>query len=162
MDVAGLIGLEGAVLRLGCLGLQVAQVSHAMPTQAAVQARAGGIRVQELPHHSQQVIERDQQRRAQGHRCRLLRRRQRRLETVRRVTAILDAVALAPFVDSLLRDPETLGQYWRRFRARLYRGPNLRRRRSLLVKMDQHGRTPSRTSLRTDLAMKSADRRGLM
>jgi hypothetical protein len=30
------------------------------------------------------------------------------------------------------------------------------------VKMDQHGRTPSRMSLSTDLAMKSADRRGEM
>jgi hypothetical protein len=32
----------------------------------------------------------------------------------------------------------------------------------LLVKVDQHGRTPSRRSPRTDLAMKSADRRGEM
>jgi hypothetical protein len=32
----------------------------------------------------------------------------------------------------------------------------------LLVKMDQHGRTPSRMSLRTDLAMNSAERRGEM
>jgi hypothetical protein len=32
----------------------------------------------------------------------------------------------------------------------------------LLVKMDQHGRTPFRMSLRTDLAMKNAERRGSM
>ena len=31
-----------------------------------------------------------------------------------------------------------------------------------IVKMDQHGRTPFRKSLRTDLAMKNADRRGSM
>ncbi len=40
--------------------------------------------------------------------------------------------------------------------------PHLRRRRRLLVKMNQHVRTPSRMSLRTDLAMKNADRRGSM
>lgn len=32
--------------------------------------------------------------------------------------------------------------------------PHLRHRRRLLVKMDQHGRTPFRMSLRTDLALK--------
>jgi hypothetical protein len=32
----------------------------------------------------------------------------------------------------------------------------------LLVKMDQHGSAPFRMSLRTDLAMKNADRRGSM
>jgi len=32
----------------------------------------------------------------------------------------------------------------------------------LLVKMDQHGRPPSRMSLITDLAMNTADRRGEM
>lgn len=36
------------------------------------------------------------------------------------------------------------------------------RDRRLLVKMDQHVRAPSRTSLRTDLAMNRADRRGDM
>jgi hypothetical protein len=30
------------------------------------------------------------------------------------------------------------------------------------VKMDQHARTPLRMSLRTDLAMKNAERRGSM
>ena len=35
-------------------------------------------------------------------------------------------------------------------------------RRGLLVKMGQHVRTPLRMSLRTDLAMKNADRRGDM
>jgi hypothetical protein len=32
----------------------------------------------------------------------------------------------------------------------------------LLVKVDQHGRTPFRMSLRTDLAMKNAERRESM
>jgi hypothetical protein len=39
---------------------------------------------------------------------------------------------------------------------------DLRGRRRLLVKMDQHGRPPSRSSLRTDLAMNRAERRGEM
>ncbi len=72
-----------------------------------VQARPRGIRVQEFAHHSQQVIERDKQRPTQCHRHRLLRGRQRRLDAVRRVTAILEAVAVPPLVNGLLRDPET-------------------------------------------------------
>jgi hypothetical protein len=39
--------------------------------------------------------------------------------------------------------------------------PTFRRRRVLFVKLDQHGCTPSRSSLRTDPAMNRADRRGL-
>ncbi|CUH40984.1 hypothetical protein JSE7799_03725 [Jannaschia seosinensis] len=160
VEVARLVGLEGAVLRLGRLGLQVAQVSHAMPAQAAIQPRARGVRVQELPHNRQQIIQRHQQRLSQGHRDGLLRWCQRRLEPVRRVAAIRDAVALAPLVNGLLRYAEALGQHRSRLRARLDRRPHLRRGRGLLVKMYQHGRAPSRRSLRTDLAMKSADRRG--
>lgn len=56
MQLAGFIGLDGAVLRLWCFGLQIAQVSYAMPTQAAVQPSAEGVRVQKLAHHRQQVI----------------------------------------------------------------------------------------------------------
>ncbi len=33
VDVAGLVGLEGAMLRLRCLGLEIAQVADAMPSQ---------------------------------------------------------------------------------------------------------------------------------
>ena len=162
MDVSRLVSLEGAVLRLLFLGRELAQVSHAMPPQATIQARARGVRVQELAHHCQQVIQRDQQRLAQGHRDGLLRRRQCGLKPVRRVAAILDAVSLAPFIDGLRGDPEALCKHSPSIIAGLNSGPHLRRRRGLLVKMDQHGRTPSRTSLRTDLAMNRADRRGEM
>jgi hypothetical protein len=41
-------------------------------------------------------------------------------------------------------------------------GPNSRRRCRLLVKMNQNGGSPSQSSLRTDLSMNSADRRGEM
>jgi hypothetical protein len=71
-------------------------------------------------------------------------------------------IATAPLVDSLFGRAEPLGQNRRRLAARLDCGPHLRRGRRLLVKMDQHGSTPFRMSLRTDLAMNSADRRGSM
>jgi hypothetical protein len=83
------------------------------------------------------------------------------------------AGALAPLKDRLLREGETLRQPRRRLRARLYRRPHLWCRRRSLVKMDCQGLSPSRLavnqrptlfsdpphSLRTDRAMKTADRR---
>ena len=162
VDVARLICLEGAVFRSGCPVLEVAQVSHALPPQAAVQPGARGVRVQEFPDRRQQVVERDRQRLAKRHCDGFLRGRQRRLKTMRGVAAILDTVTLAPLVDGLPGSPQTLRQHRRSLCTRLDRGPDLRCRRCLLVKMDQHGRTPSRTSLRADLATNSADRRGLM
>ena len=69
-------------------------------------------------------------------------------------------VTVLPFVHGLLRRPEPLCQGRRRLRASLDRSPNLRRCRRLAVKMDQHARTPLRMSLRIDLAMKNAERRG--
>jgi len=92
------------------------------------------------------------------------------------VAAILDAVALAPFVNRLRIRRENdspdrflirlitvaLGQNRPGLIARLDLRPHLGRCRCLAVKMDQHVRAPSRISLRTDLAMKRADRRGEM
>ena len=46
----------------------------------------------------------------QNHRHRLLRRGQRGLQPVRRVAAIMNAVAMLPFVDGLLSRPEPLRQ----------------------------------------------------
>ena len=45
VDIAGFIGFEGTVFRLLYSGLQVAQVSRAIPTQSAVQARQRDIRL---------------------------------------------------------------------------------------------------------------------
>ena len=162
MDVSGLISPEGAVFWPGDLGLQISQVADAMTAQAAVQPRARGIRVQELTDDSQKIVERDQQRLAQRYGEALLGWRQRRLQPMGRMAAILDAIALAPLVDGLRCHPETLGKNRPCIIAVLNRRSDLRRRRRLLVKMDQHGRPPSRSSLRTDLAMKRADRRGEM
>jgi hypothetical protein len=90
--------------------------------------------------------------------------------------AILDAVSLAPFIDGLRGNSEAFCKRRPNIIAGLNGGAHLRRRRGLLVKMDQHGRTPSRLagkpspglfsdpphSLKTDLAMKSVERRGEM
>ena len=133
-----------------------------MPAKAAVKPRARDVRVQELTHHGQQVIERYQQCLAQRHSHDLLRRRQCGLKPMRCVAAILDGVALAPFVDRLGRHPEALGQHRPDLVACLDRRPHLGRRCCLAVKMDQHAHAPSRMSLSTDLAMKRADRRGEM
>ena len=48
------------------------------------------------------------------------------------------------------------------FIAGLYCSSDLRRRRGLAMKLDQHVALPSRASVRTQRAMKSADRRGAM
>ena len=96
------------------------------------------------------------------HGDRLLRRRQRRLQAVRRVAPVVDVVATPPFPDRLLGDPVALRHQPGRFAARLDRGPDLRCRGGLLVQRNQHARTPSRTSRRIDLAMNRADRRGSM
>jgi hypothetical protein len=144
------------------LGLQVKQVAHAMPAKAAVKPRARDARVQELTNHGQQVIERYQQCLAQRHSHDLLRGRQGGLKPVRRVAAILDGVALAPFPYGLLGRPAAVCKNPGRFIAGLYRRPDLRRRRGLAVKLDQHVALPSRASVRTQIAIKSADRRGAM
>ena len=162
VQVAGFVGLEAAMRGLGFLRLQRLQVAHPMPAQAAVEPRARDMRIEELAHHGQQVVERQKKRPAQRNRDGLLRRRQRRLQPVRHVAAVVDVVAAAPLPDRLLGDAVALGHHPRRFVARLDRSPDLRRRRRLLVKRDQHLSPPSRTSRSIDLAMNRADRRGSM
>ena len=85
-----------------------------------------------------------------------------RFQAMRRVAAILDHVTLASLVDRLRRHAEVFGQNSSGLIARLDRRTNLGRHRRLAVEMDQHARSPSRMSLRTDLAMKRAERRGEM
>ena len=149
MDVSRLGRLEGALLRLLILGREIEQVANPVPTQAAVKAGAGNVRVQKLAHHSQQVIERHQQRRAQRHRNGLLGRGQRRLQAVRRVAAVVNAIAVFPFIHRLLvcrendrmdrfltlQTAEAFRQGRCRLVARLDCRPYLRRRRRLAMKM---------------------------
>ena len=160
MQVAGLVGLERLVLRPRRYRLQIAQIAHPVPTQTAVKPRARDVRVQELADHGEQVVDRHQQRLAQHDRHRHLRRGQRRLQAVRGVAAVMHAVPVLPLVDGLLGRAKPLRQHRGWLVAGLDRRPHLRRRRRLAVKMDQHVRTPLRMSLRTDLAMKNAERRG--
>ncbi len=79
----------------------------------------------------------------------------------RSLAAVMHALTMPPFVDHLLSRAESLRQNRRGLVTRLDRSPHLGRRRRLLVKMDQHGRTPFRMSLRTDLAMKMRIDEGL-
>lgn len=160
VQVTRLIGFEGAVLRLRRTGLQLAQVTHGMPAKASIQPRARDIEVQKFAHNRQQVIERDHQRLAHRNGANLLSRRQRRLQPMRRVAAVLDAFALAPLVDGLRGNIETRGQRRPGLVAPLDRRTQHRGGRRLPVKMDQHRRPPARMFLRTHLVMNSADRRG--
>ncbi|CUH40492.1 hypothetical protein JSE7799_03226 [Jannaschia seosinensis] len=160
VKVARLVGLEGVMRRLRLFWLQRSQVARSMPTQTVVEPGARVVRVQELAHHGEQVVERQQQGRAQGHGDSLLRRRQRRLKTVWRVASVLGAVPVPPLPDRLLGDAVALRHHPRRLGAGLDRSPDLRCRRPLLVEKDQHARPSSQSSRRIDLAMKSAERRG--
>jgi hypothetical protein len=162
VQTARLESVEATVLGPGRLGLQVTQVAKAMQTKAAIKTGARDMRVRELAHHGQQVVELHQQGLAQRHRHGLLSRRQGGLQLVRRVAVTLETVAPAPFVDRLLCHPEARGQHRATLVTLLDRCPQLGRRRCLAVKMDQHVRAPSRMSHSTDLAMNRADRRGEM
>ena len=86
----------------------------------------------------------------------------RRLQPMACVAAILDAVAIAPLIDGLRGNPEAFGKNCSGLITPLNGRSDLRGRRRLAMKMDQHGRPPSRISLRTNLAMNRADRRGEM
>ena len=63
VQVAGFVGLEGAVRGLGLLRFQRLQVAYPMPPQAAVEAPSGETcGIEELAHHGEQVIERQGER----------------------------------------------------------------------------------------------------
>ncbi|CAM4420544.1 hypothetical protein PARU111607_18005 [Palleronia rufa] len=162
MQIAGLIGPERLVRRLRRLWCEVAELAHPMSPQTAIQPGARDVRVQELANDGQQVVERQQQSLPQRYGNRLLGRGQRRLQPVRGVAVVVNAIPLAPLPDRLFGDAVALRNHPRRLIARLHRSSDPGCRRRLLVKRDQHDRPPSRTSRRNDLAMKSADRRESM
>ncbi len=160
VDVAGLVCLERLVRGLRHLRLQVTEGADPMPTQASIQPGARDVRVEKLADHGEQVVERQQQTLSQRDRHGLLRRCQRGLQPVRRVAPVVDGIALAPLSDGLLRDAVALGHDPRGLFARLDCGPDLRRRRRLLVQRNQHVLPPSRISRKIDLAMNRPERRG--
>ena len=110
MQIAGRVSLERLVLGPGRLRLQIAQIAHPMPPQTPVEAGARDLRVEKLPDHRQQVVERDQERLAQNDRHRLLRRGQGGLQPVWRVAAVMHKVPVFPFADGLFGRAEPLRQ----------------------------------------------------
>ena len=88
--VRGLFGLSVA------FPLQGPQVAHTMPTQASVQSAPRQLRVQELPRHDQQVIQRQQRHFPHLHNDRLLLRRQGRVQRLRTMRPVFHVVAVAP------------------------------------------------------------------
>lgn len=158
MDVARLVGFKA--LDLGLLDFGLGQAVDATPTQQPVQRRAAHRRLDELPHHRQQVVQRQAQVRAQIDDDLLLAGIERGLQPVRCVAAILDRAALAPLADREFADTEALRQFGLSAVGRLDRQACRRRRRSVLVQADQHralrwfksARRPFRTSRPTRIA----------
>ena len=127
LQVARLTGLERLerlerlVLGPGRFGLQIAQIAdpfaivlepmalNGSPAQTPVEAGARHLRVEELPHHGEQVVERHQQRLAQHDRR--LRRGQWGLQPVRRGAAVMHRVAVPPLADGLRGRPEPRRQH---------------------------------------------------
>ena len=85
--------------------LQIAQIA-AHADAGTVQPRARASRVRGTPAPPPAGRRRHQQRRAQRHATALLRRVQRRLQPVRRVAAVMHAVAVPPFADGVAADVE--------------------------------------------------------
>lgn len=75
---------------------------------------------------------------------------------------LLHTVTVALFPDGLFSGPVALRKNPGGFITGLYRSPDLRRRRPLAMKLDQHVALPSPASVKIQRAMKSADRRGAM
>jgi hypothetical protein len=133
MEVTWLTGLDRAVFWPTCALACRSRRFHAMPAQTAVQPRARpparDVPVQEFPNHGQQVIQRDRKRPAQRHSNRFLHRRLRRLrrlEPVRRMAGICNAVTLAPFRYRLRCHPKAVGKNRPSRVAGLKGSPNLR------------------------------------
>ena len=103
------------------LGLQGAQVGHTVATQTPIQPGAGRLRVDEFPHHHQQVIQQQQGHAPQLHRQGLLCRRHRGAQLVRTMRQVVRRLAASPLGRRGPADVVALGQLnqWRR------RGPDL-------------------------------------
>ena len=114
MDKARLAGLEGFDNRGGQIAglcLQLSDVAHAMPAQAAVQAGARSQWTDELPRHDEQIIQRQQQHLAQFHDYRFLSVGQRRGQLMKAVRTIVDLLALLPFAHRGDADVVAFGQH---------------------------------------------------
>ena len=97
-----------------------------MAAQAAIKARAGDIRAEELTRDGQQIIQRQQQGPAQIDNNGLLFRRQAGLQPMGGVGAIRGVLAMFPFVHRAFADAIAFGQDTRTVRARGNLGANQR------------------------------------
>lgn len=136
VDVARFIGFEG--LDLGPLDLGFRQAIDATPTQKPVQRRSAHVAFDELPNHSQQVVQRKAQMRAQVDDDLFLASVQRCLQPMRRVAAVFDRRALGSLADGELAHAEALCQLGLGAMGLLDRQPCGRHGRGVLVQADQH------------------------
>ncbi len=100
--------LDGLVLALNGW-LQRLDIGHAVATQAAVQARARHLRIDELLAHRKQVVQAQQKRAAQLNSNRFLVAGKRGADLVRPVRAVLRVLARSPLAGRSQRDIELLG-----------------------------------------------------
>ena len=161
VEVARLVDGKGAVLGLGSLRLQRPQVAHPVAAQAAIQPRARDLRVDELAHDRQQIVQRQQQSLAQFHRDDLLRRGQGGPQPMRRVRPVFEARAVLPLEDGHGRHTVAIGQRLDRLVAGGNLGADRRRGTRQLVQSYDHDCTSSDETLPTAYAPRSSSRRML-
>ena len=165
MHEARLVVLERLGRRRGVadeFGLQRAQVGHAVTAQAAVQARAGGVRVDELARDDQQIIQRQQDQAAQLDHDGLLRGGERRAQGVRTVGEILGRFTALPLAHRGHADVVALGQFRQGSRTGLDLGSCARSRAGLGVDfahVAQSCRSDSMTPRIRSLALNSGQLR---
>ena len=101
------LGIAGSLAGLGSQGVEVAQ---AVAAQTAIKPRAADRWVDELAHHHQQVIQRDQREAADLGHDSLLARAGRGGQLMRAVRAVLGAIALFPLRDGGAGNVVALGK----------------------------------------------------
>ena len=127
------MALERLVWLCGHLGPQGIEIAHTMAAQAAIQARAGHIRVEKFARDRQQIIQRQQQRPAQLDRHGFLCPGQRRCQLMGRVRAVLKAGPPPPAINGVKRHPIARRKHRSRFLAGRNLRPDRRGRRGILV-----------------------------
>ena len=141
MDKADAGGLEDAGLGLVRLGTP----ADAVALQTAVNGAAGQLGIDAAPHHLDDVVQRQLQRRPQFADRPLFHRRQAGRQVDRPVRAILDRRAAAPAADRGLADPQFGRQLRDRLLAALDVGTRLRRGRGVSVQVQFHDARRSMT-----------------
>ncbi len=136
-----LVVLERLDFDLGnlLLGPQCFQIRHPVAAQATVEAGAGNLRADELAGDRQEVVERQQQRLAQGHHHRLLGAREGRVQALRAVRAVGAVFTLAPFAHRRFAEVIAARQLRRRLRRFAQLPADGRGGAGVLVEVQLHG-----------------------